>query len=180
MKRSTLFMLNILMNYTSPHLLSYLPYSAGQWCMDKVVNFCVSSCFTPLSTILSHVGIKCLAQGHNTVPLLRLKPATPQSQIKHLNTKLLNQWDNCEWIHCFGGEMCKDMGEKCKKYGRKCKDMGEMYQKIWEKCVKIWDKCVKIKNHSHKCVLTNYFDNCEYENCWLTLMRMQKLFNATI
>ena len=31
--------------------------------------------------------IKCLAQGHNTVPLVRLEPATPRSQIKHSFTE---------------------------------------------------------------------------------------------
>ena len=48
------------------------------------------------STFLSFRGltstkqrIKCLAQGHNTVPLERLKPATPQSQVKHSTTEPL-------------------------------------------------------------------------------------------
>ena len=31
--------------------------------------------------------IKCLAQGHNIVPLLRLKPANPRSPIKHSTTE---------------------------------------------------------------------------------------------
>ena len=48
--------------------------------------------FVSKSTLFSHVGdflgktstnqkIKCLAQGHNIVPLVRLEAATPQSQI---------------------------------------------------------------------------------------------------
>ena len=31
----------------------------------------------------------CLAQGHNTVTLVRLEPAAPQSQIKHSTTEPL-------------------------------------------------------------------------------------------
>ena len=31
--------------------------------------------------------IKCLAQGHNAVPLVRLEPATPQSRVKHSTTE---------------------------------------------------------------------------------------------
>ena len=27
--------------------------------------------------------IKCCAHGHNTLPLVRLEPATPQSRVKH-------------------------------------------------------------------------------------------------
>ena len=33
--------------------------------------------------------IKCLAQGHNTVPPMRLKPVTPQSQVEHSTTELV-------------------------------------------------------------------------------------------
>ena len=32
---------------------------------------------------------KCLAQENNTVPQVRLKPATPQSRVKHSTTKQL-------------------------------------------------------------------------------------------
>ena len=31
----------------------------------------------------------CLAQGHNTVTLVRLEPAAPQSQVKHTTTEPL-------------------------------------------------------------------------------------------
>ena len=34
-------------------------------------------------------GLMCLAQGHNAVPLARLKPATFQSQVKLSSTKPL-------------------------------------------------------------------------------------------
>ena len=33
--------------------------------------------------------IKCLAQGHDALSLVRLKPATPRSQVKHSTTELL-------------------------------------------------------------------------------------------
>ena len=33
--------------------------------------------------------IKCLAQGHNTVPPVRLEPATPLSQVVHSTTESL-------------------------------------------------------------------------------------------
>ena len=31
-------------------------------------------------------GLMCLAQGHNTVMLVRLEPATPRSRVKHSTT----------------------------------------------------------------------------------------------
>ena len=41
----------------------------------------------------------CLAQGHNTVPPVRLEPAIPQSQVKHSTTEPL-----CSLVHvlCLG------------------------------------------------------------------------------
>ena len=36
-------------------------------------------------------GLMCLAQGHNTVTLTKLKPPTPQSQVKHSPTELPDQ-----------------------------------------------------------------------------------------
>ena len=35
------------------------------------------------------LGLMCLAQGHNAVTLLRLKPVAPQSRVKHSTTELL-------------------------------------------------------------------------------------------
>ena len=62
---------------------------------------CLISFFTSQSTIfqLSRDGSswvepvlskdKCLAQGHNPVPLVRLEPAIPRSQVKHSTTEPL-------------------------------------------------------------------------------------------
>ena len=38
--------------------------------------------------------IKCFAQGHNTVPLVELKPATPQSHVQHSTTEQLGSMQN--------------------------------------------------------------------------------------
>ena len=35
------------------------------------------------------LGLMCLAKGHNAVTPLRLKPAAPQSQVKHSTTEPL-------------------------------------------------------------------------------------------
>ena len=35
------------------------------------------------------LGLMCLAQGHNTVTLVRLEPAAPPSRVKHSNTEPL-------------------------------------------------------------------------------------------
>ena len=55
----------------------------------------------PSQQFFSHVGmgppglistkqrIKCLAQGHNAVALVRLEPATPQSPVKHSTSEPL-------------------------------------------------------------------------------------------
>ena len=34
--------------------------------------------------------IKCLAQGHNTIPVVRLEPATPLSQVEQSTTEPLH------------------------------------------------------------------------------------------
>ena len=44
----------------------------------------------------------CLAQGHNTVTLMRLEPATPWSQVKHFTTEpLCSQTNGLENIQYF-------------------------------------------------------------------------------
>ena len=43
--------------------------------------FCLIVC------LITFFVIKCLAQGYNTVPLARLEPAIPQSQVKHSSTE---------------------------------------------------------------------------------------------
>ena len=45
-------------------------------------------CTTQISPKLStKQGFVCLAQVHNAVPLMRLKPATPRSRVKHSTTE---------------------------------------------------------------------------------------------
>ena len=41
-------------------------------------------------------GLMCLAQGHNTVMLVRLEPTTPLSRVKHSTTEPLHS------LGCFG------------------------------------------------------------------------------
>ena len=52
--------------------------------LDRKAFFVCFDCLCPSQQIFSHVGtglppelrIKCLAQGHNAVPLMRLEPTT--------------------------------------------------------------------------------------------------------
>ena len=54
--------------------------------MSQSTNF--HSCWDRSSWVeQTKQRIKCLAQGHNTVPLVRLEPATPRSQVKHSFTE---------------------------------------------------------------------------------------------
>ena len=55
-------------------LILYVPSTIFQLCRDG------SS---------SKLGLLCLAQGHNAVTLVRLKPAVPWSQVKHSTTEPL-------------------------------------------------------------------------------------------
>ena len=41
----------------------------------------------------------CLAQGHNTVTLIRLEPATPRTRVKYSTTEPLCL--KTEWVHTF-------------------------------------------------------------------------------
>ena len=52
-------------------------------------NFSVMSGWFFLGSTRNKQRIKCLAQGHNTVPPVRLKPTTPQSRVKHSTTELI-------------------------------------------------------------------------------------------
>ena len=40
-------------------------------------------------------GLMCLAKGHNAVTLVRLKPATPRSRVKHSTTGPLRSLKIC-------------------------------------------------------------------------------------
>ena len=65
-----------------------------------------------VSNFFSHVGtgllglnqylaedlIKCLAQGHNTVPPVRHKPATSRSRVKHSTTEPLPSSSFIMWL----------------------------------------------------------------------------------
>ena len=65
--------------------------------MIRNVFFTISVCFVGLTSTKQR--IKSLAQGNNKVPLVRLKPTIPQSQVQHSTTELhhlfeiQNQWD---------------------------------------------------------------------------------------
>ena len=55
-----------------------------------VNNFSVMSGWVFLGGTSSKRGLMCLAQGHNTVILVRLEPATRRSQVKHSTTEPLH------------------------------------------------------------------------------------------
>ena len=55
----------------------------------SVNNFSVMLGCVFLGLTITKQRIKCLVQGHNTVPLARLKPVTPRSQAEHSTTELL-------------------------------------------------------------------------------------------
>ena len=42
---------------------------------------------TGTSSLNLYKRIKCLAQGHSAVPLVRLEPTTPLSEVKHSTTE---------------------------------------------------------------------------------------------
>ena len=59
---------------------------------DLIINvpvniFSVMSGWVFLGLTSTKQRIKCLAQGHNAVPPVRLEPAAPQSRIKHSTTE---------------------------------------------------------------------------------------------
>ena len=54
--------------------------------------------------------IKCLAQGHNIVPPVRLDSATPRSQVKHSTTVLLKKMEFFDYLK----QMLKLMDKKNK------------------------------------------------------------------
>ena len=53
-----------------------------------VNNFLIMSQRVFLSWTVTKQGIKCLAQGHNAVPPVKLEPATPRSRVKYSTTAL--------------------------------------------------------------------------------------------
>ena len=56
-----------------------------------------------LDWFITKQRIKCLVQGHNTVPPVGLEPSTPRSLIKHSTTGhcASHFWD-CRWVKSFG------------------------------------------------------------------------------
>ena len=54
-----------------------------------VNNFSNMSGLVFLVSTSTKQGLMCLAQGHNSVTLVRLKPASPRSQVKHSTTEPL-------------------------------------------------------------------------------------------
>ena len=62
-----------------------------------VNNFSVMSGRVFLGLTSTKQGLMCLAQGHNAVTAVRLKPASSLSQVKHSTTEplqSLSQWFN--------------------------------------------------------------------------------------
>ena len=53
-------------------------------------NFSVMQGQVFLGWTSTKLGLMCLAQGHNAVTPVRLKPVAPQSGVKHSTTELLN------------------------------------------------------------------------------------------
>ena len=66
------------------HLLFFWPYALFVLILHIPVNNC-SDMSGPIFLGWTSIKqwIKCLSQGHNTVSLVRLKPAKPQSWVKH-------------------------------------------------------------------------------------------------
>ena len=54
-----------------------------------VNNLSVMSGRVFLGLTSTKLGLMCLAQGHNTVTLVKLKPATPRSRVKYSTTEPL-------------------------------------------------------------------------------------------
>ena len=54
-----------------------------------VNNLSVMSGWVFLGLTSTKLGLMCLAQGHNTVTLVKLEPATPRSRVKYSTTEPL-------------------------------------------------------------------------------------------
>ena len=96
-----------LLRQTPASEITLMPYRQLIGKISKYISglyVCLVWFFMSLSTFFSLVGlsgevflgwtsfkqrIKCLSQGHNTVLLVRLKPATPQFRVKHSTTEPL-------------------------------------------------------------------------------------------
>ena len=52
-------------------------------------------------------GLMCLAQRHNAVSPVRLEPATPLSQVKHLTTEPLSSPKDLYSVHAYGTPTAK-------------------------------------------------------------------------
>ena len=63
-----------------------------------VKNFSVMSGWGFLGWTSTEQGLMCLAQGHNTVTLVRLKPTTPLSRVKHSTTEPLRSIVPISWL----------------------------------------------------------------------------------
>ena len=61
------------------------------WCFELVLYIPVNIFSVMLGLFLGLTNtkqrLKCLAQGHNTVPLVSLEAGTPRSQVKHSITE---------------------------------------------------------------------------------------------
>ena len=89
----------MLINVKMPTIVDKSFISSGHVFWIEPVLIRLFRYFTFQSTVFSHVGtghlgltstkqrIKCLAQGHNEVPLVKLEPSTPPSRVKHSTTE---------------------------------------------------------------------------------------------
>ena len=92
-------------------IVQLIAYISTKWkrnCRD--FTFLISYNFSFLSVWVfmgwsnTKKGIECLAQGHNTAPLVRLKPTTPRSWVKHSTTEplcSLSWFDLILYIPCY-------------------------------------------------------------------------------
>ena len=62
------------------HKISYLIFDPNYGKMSQNLSAAV---------VIGPSRVKCLGQGHNTVLLVRLKPAISLAQVKHITTVLL-------------------------------------------------------------------------------------------
>ena len=88
-------------------MLITFTYSLDPRCLFDLIlyipvnNFSVMSGRVFLGWTSTKQGLICLAQGHNTVMLVRLQPAALRSRVKHSTTEPLHS----QKIHCYLGEV---------------------------------------------------------------------------